>query len=178
MLFVHLFVSFAPSLIVAHLSRRSTRCAYGIPMVRRPSDVVVRRRRPHIWTWISLRPVGKSWSNFMCSITGVGERLLKVLGKIGSKLWFPWQQTAPIDLQWGKRCLHLFSFFFYLIFLKLAGNRLWILDKFEFWPAGISPYGVRCSWASKFSSWFSHRIIMGKWCLQAIPFLIGSSSIL
>ena len=24
----------------------------------------------HFWTWISLRPVGQSWSNFMCSITG------------------------------------------------------------------------------------------------------------
>ena len=30
------------------------------------------------WTWISLKPVGQSWSNFMCSITGVGERLHKV----------------------------------------------------------------------------------------------------
>ena len=33
----------------------------------------------------------------MCSITGMGERLHKVLGQIGSKLWFPWQQKAPID---------------------------------------------------------------------------------
>ena len=38
----------------------------------------------------------------MCSITGVSERLHKVLGQVGSKLWFPWQQKAPIDLQWGK----------------------------------------------------------------------------
>ena len=53
----------------------------------------------HFRTWISLRPVGQSWSNFMCSITGVGERLHKVLGQIGSKLWFPWQQNAPIDLK-------------------------------------------------------------------------------
>ena len=36
----------------------------------------------HFWTWISLKPVGQSWSNFMCSITGVGERLHKVLGQI------------------------------------------------------------------------------------------------
>ena len=52
----------------------------------------------HFWTWISLKPVGQSWSNFMCSIIGVGERLCMVLGQIGSKLWFPWQQKAPIDL--------------------------------------------------------------------------------
>ena len=29
----------------------------------------------HFRTWISLRPAGQSWSNFMCSITGGGERL-------------------------------------------------------------------------------------------------------
>ena len=47
------------------------------------------------WIWISLKPVGQSGSDFMCSISGVGKRLHKVLGQIGSKLWFPWQQKAP-----------------------------------------------------------------------------------
>ena len=46
-------------------------------------------------TWISLRPVGQSWSNFMCSIIGSGERLHNVLRQIGSKLWCPWL------LSWG-----------------------------------------------------------------------------
>ena len=36
----------------------------------------------HFWIWIFLKPVGQSWSNFMCSIIGVGERLHKVLGLI------------------------------------------------------------------------------------------------
>ena len=36
----------------------------------------------HFWTLISPKPVGQSWSNFMCSIIGVGERLHKVLGQI------------------------------------------------------------------------------------------------
>ena len=36
----------------------------------------------HFWTWISLKPVGQSWSNFICSIIRVGERLHKVLGQI------------------------------------------------------------------------------------------------
>ena len=43
----------------------------------------------HIRTWISLRPVGQSYSNFMFSITGGGERLHNVLRQIGSKLWCP-----------------------------------------------------------------------------------------
>ena len=40
------------------------------------------------WIWISLKPVGQTWSNFMCSITGVEKRLYKVWGQFGSKLWF------------------------------------------------------------------------------------------
>ena len=83
-------------IFLAHLSRRLTRWAYSIAMVRRPSVVV--RRRPHFQTCISLKPAGQPRSNFMCSITGVGERLHKVLGQIRLKLWFPWQQKAPIDL--------------------------------------------------------------------------------
>ena len=47
----------------------------------------------------------------MCSIIGVGERLHKVLGQFGSKFSFPWQQKAPIDLQWGNY-VHLFSVVF------------------------------------------------------------------
>ena len=42
----------------------------------------------HFWTWMSLEPVGQSWSNFMCSITGVGERLHKVWGRLDQN-WFP-----------------------------------------------------------------------------------------
>ena len=54
------------------------------------------------WTWISLKPVGQSWSNFMCSINGVGERLHKILGQIGSKLWFAlkWQKFHFFELEY------------------------------------------------------------------------------
>ena len=58
----------------------------------------------------------------MCNITGMGERLHQVLGQIGLKLWFQLQQKAPIDLLWGKRCLHLFSVVFDPILFILAGN--------------------------------------------------------
>ena len=106
----------------------------------------------------------------MCSITGIGERLHKVFVQIESKVWFPWQQKSPIDLQWGKQCLHLFSFVFDQIFFKLAGNedRHKVLDKFEFPPDRTTLYWVRCPWASKK---ISHRLIMGKWCLQASSFI-------
>ena len=139
------------SKFLAHLSRRLTRWAYSIAMVRRPSVVVRRRRRPHFQTCISLKLAGQSRSNFMCSITGMEERLHKVFGQIRSKLWFPWQQKAPIELQWEKRCLHLFSVVFDQIFFILAGNEDMhkISDEFEFPPDRTTDYGVSCPWASK-----------------------------
>ena len=101
-------------------------------------------------TWISLTPADQSWSNFICSITGGGERLHKVLRQIGSKLWCPWQQKAPIDLYWGKWCLHLFFVAFDSIIFILAGNEDMhkISDKFEFRPNQTTDYGVSCPWAS------------------------------
>ena len=51
----------------------------------------------HIQTWLSLMPVGQSWSNFICSITGGGERLHNVWGRLDQN-WCPWQQKAPIHL--------------------------------------------------------------------------------
>ena len=62
----------------------------------------------HFRTWISLRPVGQSWSNFMCSITGGGEGLHNVLRQIGSKLWCPWQQKAPLTYN-GENGVSTFS---------------------------------------------------------------------
>ena len=35
----------------------------------------------HFRTWISLRPVCQSWSNFMCSITGVGKGCVMFWGR-------------------------------------------------------------------------------------------------
>ena len=51
---------------------------------------------------------------------------------------------TPIDLQWGKQCLHLFLVVFYLILFILAGNEDMhkISDKFEFLPDRTTDYGV------------------------------------
>ena len=62
----------------------------------------------HFRIWISLRQVGQSWSNFMCSITGSGERLHNVLRQIGSKLWCPWQQKPPLTYN-GENGVSTFS---------------------------------------------------------------------
>ena len=61
---------------VAHLSRRLTRWAYSIPMVR---------RRPSL-----------SSLDQILYVASLGW--FKRLGQIRSKLWFRWQYKAPIDL--------------------------------------------------------------------------------
>ena len=58
---------------------------------------------------------------------------------------------SPIDLLWGKRCLHLFSVVFYPILFILPGNEDMhkISDVFEFWLDCTTDLGVSCPWASK-----------------------------
>ena len=109
-----------------------------------------------------LRPVGQCWSNFIWSIIRVGERLHKVLGQIGLKLWFEFQLdwishfgvTCPcgwikfsIGILW---CLHLFSVVFDPILLILAGNEDMhkISEEFVFQPDWTTDYGVSCPSAS------------------------------
>ena len=70
------------------------------PMVRRPSVLSVVRRRPHFQTWISLKSVCQSWSNFMCSITGVGERLHKILGRLDQNSGFYDNRKPPLTYNW------------------------------------------------------------------------------
>ena len=66
----------------------------------------------HFRTWISLKPVGQSWSNFMCSIIGVGERLHKVLGQIDLAHWTQVSDRCPLG--------YLFS---YLAFMYRVMNK-------------------------------------------------------
>ena len=56
----------------------------------------------HFWAWISLKPVGQSWSNFMYSIIGVGARLHKVLGQIDLGTLDSGERSLPFGL-------HIFS---------------------------------------------------------------------
>ena len=63
----------------------------------------------------------------------MGKRLHKILGQVGSELWFPWQQIAPIGLQWEKCCEHSSAYIFDRIFFILEGNEdsHKISDEFE-----------------------------------------------
>ena len=123
----------------------------------------------HFWTSISLKPLGQSWWNFMCSIIGVGERLHKVLGQIGSKLWFPWQQKAPLTYN-GENDVSFFSrLFFIWSFLYLQVTRTCIKSRTSLNFSHIGP--LTTVLAALEVKKISHSLIMGKWCLHASSFI-------
>ena len=105
----------------------------------------------HFRTWISLRSVDQSWSNFMCSIMWGGERLHNVLRQIGSKLWYPWQQKTPLTYN-GENGVSTFSrllLIWSFLYLKVTRTCKKISDKFEFRPDRTTDYEVSCPLASK-----------------------------
>ena len=106
---------------------RIVRLPYSIPMVLRPSVVV--RRRQQFQTWISLKPVEQSWSNFMSSISGLGERLHKVSGQIWSKLCFPWQQKFPLTYNGENDVSTVSRLFLIRSFLYLQVTRTCIYSR-------------------------------------------------
>ena len=99
----------------------------------------------------------------------MGERLHKVLGQIESKLWFPWKQKTPIDLQWGERCLHLFSLVFNPIILYLHVTRTCIRSWMSTNFSQIGPLTMELAALERLK--ISHRLIMGKWYLQASSYI-------
>ena len=100
---------------------------------------------------ISLKPVGQSWSNFMCNIIGMGERLLNVLGQIGSKL-VSMATESPHWFIMGKMVSPPFlgcfrSDPFYIFADNEDMYKIW--DEFEFRPDRTTDYGFSCPWVSK-----------------------------
>ena len=76
----------------------------------------------------------------------MGERLHKVLGQVGSELWFPWQLIAPIGLQLEKCCEHSSAYIFDRIFFILEGDKdsHKISDEFEIRIELTMDCGVSC----------------------------------
>ena len=59
-------------------------------------------------TWIFLRPVWQSWSNFMCSITGIGERLHNVWGRLDQNSGVHGNRNPPLTFH-GENGVSTFS---------------------------------------------------------------------
>ena len=73
----------------------------------------------HFWTWISLKPVGQSLSNFMCSTIGVGKGCIRFWGRLDQNPGFHGNRKPPLtnngenDVSTFSR-LVLIRFFLYL----------------------------------------------------------------
>ena len=150
---------------LAHLSRRLTRWAYSIAMVRRPSVVV--RRRPHFQSkkisnnqeliQSDLKPV-YLWSQLanldqiLCVASlGWGKGCIRFWGRLDENSGFHGNRKPPLTYN-GKNDVSTFSRLFLIgSFFILAGNEDMhkISDEFEFPPDWTTDYGVSCPWASK-----------------------------
>ena len=116
--------------------------AYRIPMVRLPSVIVHTFKLEYFWSQLA------NLDQILC-VASLGWGKDKILGQIGSKLWFPWQQKPPLTYN-GENSVSTFSrLFFYLILFILAGNQDMdkVSDKFEFLPDRTTDYGVIRPWA-------------------------------
>ena len=73
------------------------------------------------------------------------------MGQIGSELWFPWQQIAPLGVIMGKTVLPLFSAVFHPIIFILAGNNYMYesSDEFEIQHDSTTDCRVSCPLASE-----------------------------
>ena len=100
---------------------------------------------------------------------GWGKGCIRFWDRLDLNSGFHSNRKGPLTYN-GENDVSTFSVVFYQIFFKLAGNedRHTISDEFKFRPDRTTPYRVRCSWASEK---ISHRLTMGKWCLQASSFI-------
>ena len=62
----------------------------------------------HFWTWISLKPVSQSWSNFMCSIIGMGKRCIRFWGRLDQNSGFHGNRKPPLTYN-GENGVSTFS---------------------------------------------------------------------
>ena len=88
----------------------------------------------HFRTWISLRPVGQSWSNFMCNIIGGGEGLHNVLRQIGSNSGVHGNRKPPLTYN-GENDVSTFS---------------WLLLIRSFWYLQVTRTCIKSHMSSNF----------------------------
>ena len=154
------------AIFLAHLSRRLTWWAYSIPMVRRPSVVVV--HCPHFQTWISPRPVGNLDQVLCVASLGWGKGCIRFCGRLDQNSGFHGNIKPPLTYN-GENDVSTFSQLFLIqSFLYLQVTRACIKsrissnfgqirplqgmhkisNKFKFRPDQTTDFGVSCPWAS------------------------------
>ena len=101
--------------------------------------------------WISLRQVGQSWSNFMCSIIELGEGCIMFWGRLDQNSGVHGNRNPPLTYNRENGVSTFVSVAFDPILFIFAGKEdmHYISDEFEFRPDRTTDYGVSCPWASK-----------------------------
>ena len=122
----------------------------------------------HFRTWIYLKPIGQSWSNFMRSIIGVGERLRTVWGQIRSKLGFHGNRNPPLTYNGENDVCTFFRLFLIRSFLYLQVMRACIKSRTS---SNFGQIGLTTELAALEILKIFHRLIMGKLCLYASSFI-------
>ena len=83
----------------------------------------------YIWTWISLKPVGQSWSNFMCSIMGWGKGFIRFWGRLDQNSGFRGNRKPPLTYNGEKDVSTLSRLFLIRSFLYLQVTRTCIKSR-------------------------------------------------
>ena len=123
----------------------------------------------HFRTWISLKPVGQSWTNLTCSITGDGERLHNVLRQIGSNSGGHGNGKPPLTYN-GENGVSTFSRLLLIrsfLYLQVTRTCKKSRRSLNFGQIGLLNLELAALERLK----ISHRLIMGKWCLHASLFI-------
>ena len=108
----------------------------------------------------SARSVGLSGSNFICIVSGIGERLLLDF-EAGSPQNYGCHGNIKLPLTYNEEILFRgYRLHFYRILVKLASNEDndKFLDEFDFGNVRTIPFGVIALERRN----FSHRFIMEK----------------
>ena len=112
---------------LAHLSQRLTRWAYSIPMVRRPSVVVV--RRPHFQTWISLNPSANLYQILCVASLGWGKGCIRFWGRLDQNPGFHGNRKPPLTFNGGNDVSNFSRLFLIRSFLYLQITRTLIKSR-------------------------------------------------
>ena len=124
------------SRFLAHLSRRLTRWAYSIPMVRRPSVGVVRRRRPSASVVVHTFKLEYLWSQLanldqiLCVASlGWGKGCIRIWGGLDQNSGFHGNRKPPLTYN-GENDVSTFSRLFLIrSFLYLQVTRTCIKSR-------------------------------------------------
>ena len=130
-------------------------------MVRRPFVVIV---RPSSSSTLSNLNTSKAslaiLIKFYVQHHWVGERLHKVLGQIGSKLWFPGNRKPPLTYNGENDGSTFYRLFFIRSFLYLQVTRTCIKSRTSSNFGQIGPLTTELAALERPKKF--HRLIMGK----------------